>query len=326
MLNFIVSTTLIASFIISSYYFAILNLNITLSLVQILNISPLIIMVAISIITALVIQSIYYRKIDWQTKMTDLFKVLLLSILISIIFALTFNFMIINVIAELQEIFISISSTKMLLISFITCLIPTTTLNLINYAANNYILKEQKTLNWLNLLITTAYSSALILQLFFTIDAYFPSLLASIFAFIPLTAQMTMLLIGVTTGILIYALRYSYAENIINSQHCKLFAKLILFNLAFIVIMILISNPAINLIAQHGWLFILQTNPWPIFSKEIIVGIITGTFTGIMTEILFQPPLDYSEIPNQIIATPPKRDDTSTEDHQTTFKSSSYSI
>jgi hypothetical protein len=224
--------------------------------------------------------------------LTILCKLIAEACILSIFTSLLFDLILLQMIADIQNIILSISISKLFIITFSVCFIFYITYSLFNYAAENKIQQEQ---SWSkpNLFLVPIFYSCLFYVASIYIDINFPGLIEMIFQFSPLNAITTLVLFGGLVGFCPYFYKFKNTNSLLNDKHLILLIKIIGTSLLLTTIMTILNTQAIGIIQTSGFFSLFSQNSFKLLIEPLKINISSAAFISTAT-ILITANDDYT--------------------------------
>ena len=255
-------------------------LNIDLITISIFGLHPILSAAILALAIAFFISLIFdFKQAIKQAK--KVFKLVLESVIVALLVSLIFDLLILHMTADLQNIIISVSLSKLFLITFTICLIAFTSYSFIKSITKRSTSNDAWNLP--NLFYLPAFFSALFYTLSFFIDKQFPGFIGTIFNFTPLQPIITTTLIGGAIGLLLYLSIYRERESALNVDHLKSICKMALIIFVITLITTLISAQALGIIHTSGFLSLFTSSSAQILLEPLKLGVSSGTLISSLT-------------------------------------------
>jgi hypothetical protein len=263
------------------YMASSLILNINLINISIFGLHPILSAAILALAIAFFISLIFNFK-NTSKQVSKAFNLVLESVIIALLVSLIFDLLILHMAADLQNIIISISLSKLFLITFTICLIAFSSYSFINNIAKEPT-KKNNNWNLPNLFYLPAFFSALFYTLSFFIDKQFPGLIGTIFNFTPFQPIINIVLIGVVVGLLLYLSIYRKREPALHLNHIKSICKMAIMIFIITLITTLISAQALGIIQTSGFLSLFTSSSAQILLEPLKLGVSSGTLISSLT-------------------------------------------
>lgn len=268
-----------------SYMILYFIFNNNLSSISILGMSPYMSILFSIIILSFILTILFNFNQNSSTiikNLKTLCKLIAEACILSIFTSLLFDLILLQMIADIQNIILSISISKLFIITFAVCFIFYITYSLFNYAAGNKIQQEQSR-SKPNLFLVPIFYSCLFYLASTYIDSNFPGLIEMIFQFSPLNAITTLVLFGGLVGVCLYFYKFSCTTSLLNEKHLILLIKIIGASLLLTTIMTILNTQAIGIIQTSGFFSLFSQNSFKLLIEPFKINISSAAFISTAT-------------------------------------------